>query len=219
MRSRQPGKSAKRAQERIPRLRGMKGFPIMSRTSMRYAEVVNLSGVAGALNTYQFALNGLFDPNITGSGHQPIGYDQWNVFFRNYLVHGARFKITPFVTSASVNPIFGWYVTDDTTITTSSATTLIEQGKSRWNLLLYLSTIQPVPSMSGTFSSREWFQVEDLHDAVASYGAPITSNPSNIAYLTLFCQDFGLVGTASVRVLVEIDYDAEFFEPQELPQS
>jgi len=31
-------------------------------------------------------MNSLYDPDLTGTGHQPYGYDQLKVFFQNYLV-------------------------------------------------------------------------------------------------------------------------------------
>lgn len=33
-----------------------------------------------------FLLNSIFDVNYTGSGHQPLGYDQWDAFFNRYRV-------------------------------------------------------------------------------------------------------------------------------------
>ncbi len=195
------------------------GFPQSNRTTLRYAESVTISGAAGSMATYQFALNGLFDPNITGTGHQPLGFDQWSVFYNNYVVHSCRWRLTPFVTSASIYPYFGAYVTDDTSITATSAPVLIEQGKSEWTIVYYTPTLQYSKPMKGSLDMREWFQVAHLHDAIANYGAAVTSNPSNIAYLTLFVQDLGAAGTAAVRVLVELEFEAEFIEPKELPVS
>jgi len=60
---------------------------------LRYAEDVNIS--AGiALGSYDFRANSIFDPNLTGIGHQPLGHDQWAVFYDHYVVLGARIKVT-----------------------------------------------------------------------------------------------------------------------------
>lgn len=32
-------------------------------------------------------LNSIYDPDFTGSGHQPLGFDQWQVFYKNYRVY------------------------------------------------------------------------------------------------------------------------------------
>lgn len=43
----------------------------------RYVEgFIDLNpGALGSNAPYTFSANGLYDPNITGSGHQPIGFD------------------------------------------------------------------------------------------------------------------------------------------------
>lgn len=45
--------------------------------------------------TYNYwRLNSIYDPNGTGVGHQPLGYDQWSAFYGRYRVIGAQFRIT-----------------------------------------------------------------------------------------------------------------------------
>lgn len=41
-----------------------------------------------------YRLNSLFDPDETGVGHQPYGYDQITPLYRNYKVNAVRVKFT-----------------------------------------------------------------------------------------------------------------------------
>ncbi len=42
----------------------------------------------------QFKLNSMYDPDHTGIGHQPLGYDEWTTFYNRYRVFGAKVTIT-----------------------------------------------------------------------------------------------------------------------------
>jgi hypothetical protein len=46
-------------------------------TVLRYGEQVTLNPGSGSNASYVFAMNGLYDPNITGTGHQPYGFDEY----------------------------------------------------------------------------------------------------------------------------------------------
>jgi hypothetical protein len=62
--------------------------------TMRYSEQFSID--ASALDvpgSYIFSANGLHDPNITGTGHQPRGYDQLMAMYRHYEVLEAMIEI------------------------------------------------------------------------------------------------------------------------------
>lgn len=62
--------------------------------TMRYSEQFTID--ASALDvpgSYIFSANGLHDPNITGTGHQPRGYDQLMAMYRHYEVLEAMIEI------------------------------------------------------------------------------------------------------------------------------
>lgn len=65
-----------------------------------YAELLNRTP-GTATDEYQFNLNSLFDPNRTGTGHQPLGFDQWATFYNRYRVLGVDVRAT-FATTSTV---------------------------------------------------------------------------------------------------------------------
>lgn len=41
-----------------------------------------------------FRNNSIYDPDGSGIGHQPLGYDQWSQFYGRYRVIGAKYRVT-----------------------------------------------------------------------------------------------------------------------------
>lgn len=63
------------------------------KVTMRYADTYTLNpGASGAPGTHVFSCNGLFDPDITGVGHQPRGFDQMMALYDHYHVNAATIE-------------------------------------------------------------------------------------------------------------------------------
>lgn len=69
-------------------------------TKHKYAEAVT-TGTAG-LNTYRWNLNSLYDPNRTGLGHQPYGYDQIGILYNRYRVISCKYVLSAISTDANI---------------------------------------------------------------------------------------------------------------------
>ncbi len=65
-------------------------FPLRHRCTLRYADDVDLGILGTTPVAYVLAANGLYDPDITGTGHQPMGFDQLMSFFQHYVVVSAK---------------------------------------------------------------------------------------------------------------------------------
>lgn len=108
---------------RFTRPMGLNGGPLPLRfyTRFRYSErySINNSGAASSLASQRINLNSLFDPNNSGIGHQPRGYDQLcPVFYQKYRVYGCRVQVEPLVTSTGTfggRMLFGWQPITNTT--------------------------------------------------------------------------------------------------------
>lgn len=80
--------------------RGVKRFPnsilaSQQRATLRYSETNSVSVPASTdgVGIYVFSANGLFDPNDTGVGHQPRGFDQLMALYDHYTVLSARINV------------------------------------------------------------------------------------------------------------------------------
>ncbi len=71
-------------------------FPISKLVTQQlyYENQLNLAGTAGVLARYVFSANGAYDPNITGTGHQMMGFDQMMLFYEQAVVVRSKIQVT-----------------------------------------------------------------------------------------------------------------------------
>lgn len=70
---------------------------------LKYKTVIGLVSTSGALSTYVFRGNSIFDPDSSGIGHQPYFTDQWDTMYDDYIVLGSSIKVESFNTSGQTN--------------------------------------------------------------------------------------------------------------------
>lgn len=79
-----------------PAYTGASPFPLSKIAAVVYSDnrVMNTGTLSLFGNEHAYALNGLFDPDITGFGHQPYGYDQLMAIYAAYKVHAVKVELT-----------------------------------------------------------------------------------------------------------------------------
>ncbi len=77
--------------------------PSAMRVVLRYSERVTLTNTSGVFNSYVFTGNGAYDPNVTGTGAQPMGFDQWSTLFTRYRVIASTILATPTTPAGATN--------------------------------------------------------------------------------------------------------------------
>lgn len=199
-------------------------FPETFTTSLKYVEVVELDCEAlGAPKKYEFRANSIYDPNLTGTGHQPIGRDQFAALYDHYTVIGSKMKATFYPKgdyTQNVSMFLGGMVTD-TTNTFTSVSEMLEQSNSKGNILTKLGTKASVVR-NLKYSPRKMFKIGKGsivgNDRICSQ---VGTNPSEDAIFQLFAvqPDGSSVDPAPIKVLVEIEYIVVFSEKRPLAQS
>ncbi len=71
------------------------------RTTLKYVQTVNFSVTAGTYAENQFRANSVFDPDLTGTGGQPLGFDNMAALFNRYRVNAFSFEVQMISLSAS----------------------------------------------------------------------------------------------------------------------
>lgn len=70
---------------------------------LRYRENLAYNQLAGALGDNVYRGNSLFDPDLTGTGGQPMGFDQWANFYSSYTVLGSKIEVTTMNSDGTAN--------------------------------------------------------------------------------------------------------------------
>lgn len=60
---------------------------------LRYVTILDPDTLGAASSHYIWRLNSCYDPNVTGTGHQPYGFDQMMQFFTRFIVFRSKMTI------------------------------------------------------------------------------------------------------------------------------
>ena len=183
------------------------GFPNSIITKLRYVENLTISGSAGAVGYKIFAANGLYDPNISDTGHQPMYYDNYTSIYDQYVVLGSKITVH-IMNSGTVDVLmFGIVGDDDSTISTNTDT-LMEQNNSVYTLSGTVNSEPKVLTM--TFEPLRDFGVDAKDDGASSTG--IGANPAEMWCYGVWAAAANGSSSIACNFIVEIEYTAKFTE-------
>lgn len=175
--------------------------------------------VADTLTYHLFSCNGMFDPDITGSGHQPLGFDQLMALYNNYEVLGSKItvdaQLEPGATVTQSNVVVGIHVNDDTSIHGNSLDALLENGKTTYR---QLTDQQMKTRMVYKWSEKKSLGAKIRGNSEVKGTAAV--NPSEQQYYAIYTQanDSAVVGDP-VQMTVRLTYFAKFTERKDTVQS
>jgi len=226
------GKSISRRYRRRVRRSSKRRIPIVMPnsylTKLRYVETFGLDGAAAQSAVHVFRANGLFDPNMTGGGHQPKGFDQIALFWKRFHVLGSRIRVSQYdLTNASISPYALWGVGLSNTGTSFSARALddILEGEKSTQLIRLAgnvntnSLIGPVKRTVATvkFSAKKFFGKSAVHDI--EYSCTNAADPTIQAYFEVWAVGDGTSNPGTMLFLAQIEYIVLCDEPIFLSQS
>lgn len=193
---------------------GVAGFPLKLRTKLVYAETVSLDGgTVSTLGKNAFSLNGLFDPNITGTGHQPMGFDNYMGIYAKYTVIGARITATAVTAATATDPLVLGIVVHDggQTIPTNGINMLEVGGRSTFKIFAggVVNSSMPITVSKKVLINKELM----LSYGENSLSGDSSNNPSAQLYGVVFAGAVVSGDPGAVTVVVRIEYDVEFHNP------
>lgn len=184
---------------------GRQPIPKQLFNRLKYAETVNVAiGVSG-LGSYLYSCNGMYDPNITGTGHQPMYFDQWSAMYNHYTVLKSTMKATV-VANTTGATIFSLGQDDDTTINAANSYTIWE--RPGYQTKVVNSPVEPSgTSLWSKWDAKKVFGADPQSDPALQGSA--TSNPTEQTFYVIY---FDTLPSTTVTVLVEIWYDVVWDE-------
>jgi len=66
--------------------------PLREFVKMKYVSQKSLGAAASIIDSWQYQ-SSIFDPDLTGTGHQPYLHDTWSTLFSYYRVWGMKYEI------------------------------------------------------------------------------------------------------------------------------
>lgn len=178
------------------------GFPAKITMTHRYFETIDINSVSGSTAQCQFRANGIFDPNYTGVGHQPLYYDQMTALYNHWTVIGS--KITVSVAHAATNNTNSTvclYVNDDTSIV-PTLNSLIEQSKAKF-VVMPVSNVDPY-RLTTTWSLKKEFGTSKGCLINTAMGGTAGADPSeqSLYSICIFPQNVSSTQTYNLEVLI-----------------
>lgn len=196
--------------------------PILSvkhRSRCLYNDSPAIAATGTASNAHVFTANGMYDPNITGTGHQPMGFDQLMQLYEHYTVTNAKITVSFVNTTSGESGYVGIAIFPDATVETSPSK-LVENGMIK---RAYLAKASGDSKSQQTLTmSTRIARVNGRPESIVGddlFRGDVSTNPTEQSYFHVFIYNIDTVNTITARADVLIEYDAVFTEPKKLSQS
>ena len=156
------------------------GVPNTMTTRLKYVDWVTLTANAGTPQYYAFSTNSCYDPNVTGTGHQPGFFDQLSAMYQKYIVLGSKFKAR-FVNTSNVRSMqCGILVSNATSVPNVWSTVMEQHGDKAKNVFIGPTGSNNVGTVTAGWSLKK--ELRGVRGGSSNYGAAINANPTTQNY-------------------------------------
>lgn len=205
------------------------GFRPHTVVRLRYSDVITIDPGSGGAGTgvYLFQANNIYDPDYSGTGHQPLYRDTWAGIYASYLVLGAKIRLIfePVRNVAVINSTdvvgdtqpytVGCLLSESVSDYPTSTNTLVELGGQR------RCRFKVIPAMAAnrftnvvqTFSPKKLYGLKDTRDHLSELAANVGAGPTKGAYFIAFASNAdNAANPVAISCRVIIDYLVMFYD-------
>jgi len=202
----------------------MMGIPDSITTTLHYSDTILFGSLAATYRNYVFRANDCYDPDLTGTGHQPMLFDQYMTLYNNFCVLSSTIKAQwcPQSNVATLLPCAATLSVQDTSTPSYSYVYGINELANTHKRQQCYMTMPSIPisqqtiyaSYNGKKNLNKEFELD-----VANWGTAGAS-PTTVQYyvFTQMSPDFTINSSASA-VKFDIVYKVRFFRPNTLGPS
>lgn len=202
-------------------------------TELNYAEYFSLNPSLGAGASYIFHANDLYDPNNSGTGHQPHGYDQLVQIYENWQVLSSAIEVVLFpantatalingsgpVIPSLIGSVLSIGVRDTAQGLTSILTTLTDVLERPNIITKFVNSNSEPVSIRASFSMPKFYGrtrgLDDNDITGTANGQPT----DKVFYHVMLHAPNGTDDPPSHTLNARIKYKVRFFNPKNLVQS
>lgn len=196
------------------------GTKFEDKRMLYYDYELSLAGTSGILTVSYFRTNDVYDPWQTGSGHQPIGFDQAMLFWEQFAVFSSKISVT-FVSDTAIPVRVGVYLSPDTNNPTANE--VIENGYVKSSVIsgIQTGTSKNITTIDLTCDNMKYYQMssKETYFANPNFVGTVASSPVEGAYFGVFAFSMATANTFQVYYDVTISYDVRFQEPRKISHS
>lgn len=184
-------------------------------TKLKYYEEIGVT-TSAALGSYLFRLNSTYDPNLTGTGHQPYGRDQLATLYSEYKVYGCHYRIEAYNASGNYIIDVATVLKPNTALTTTLSTAA-EKPYTQFRSLHFSPNTASKAVMRGYANPAKLMGMSrSRYSNEAQTGAAIGADPTEGAYLHLYWQNVSGIAGLPVQFKVYLTYYTKFFDRKPL---
>lgn len=198
-------------------------FPLRWHGNLQYGQAYTLTaGAAGVFGTEQvFRLNSLYDPDLTGTGHQPYGFDTLATMYYKYKVRFVRVSLKVSDPSADGIIFCAHFQNPDITFALSGNLPDVVMEKPAMLVRDINNTGSQVVNFTQRFALRDLCGITNVEFSsnTDEYTAAVSASPTKTPYLRTAIAALDGSSTPTVRVQVMLVFETEFFERVVLSQS
>lgn len=181
------------------------GFPKKFKFTHKYCDQVLLTSTSGLVTYNRIRANGMFDPDQSGTGHQPLYFDNLSNIYDHYVVIGSKItcKFMPSTTTAQVPIAVGVYVADSTVVP-STFVAFVENQKSKYAVIGGLDN--PSKTVTCSWSAKKFFGGSIL--ANTELQGTSAADPTEQSYFDIYCCTINNNVTTTVQCIYTVEYIA-----------
>lgn len=194
--------------------RGLLPFARSYRVRIPYShETGHITSLGTASTGQAYRLNSLFDPDWTGTGHQPMQFDQLAGLYNKYMVYACKVDVE--VSNPTTDGMYVGYNCYSAGSNQGSGYTLGDLAELR-NCKMY-------PLNNSGSQVRRFSVYVPIHNLLGipklvyntdrdNYAADVTTNPAVYAAINFLALDSTNSATNSANWKITLTYYAEFYE-------
>lgn len=174
-----------------------------------------LSGGLGSVPTRVYRANSVFDPDQTGVGSQPIGFDEMMLFFEHFLVIRSKITVNFFQAENAPAKVFIYLSPDSTVVGIKN---LIENGQVKVQNI----DLNKVRTITLDCDVKKYFGRKSYRDMLddKTLSGDVATDPAEQVHFMVGAYDaFGGTTDITVGYDVLISYDVIYHEARKVPVS
>lgn len=199
---------------------GKSVIPLSTRTRLTYLENdFSLYSAVGVAVRDSYSFVGMYDPDLTGGGHQPMGFDQMMELYDHYQVLNA--VITIIVTHNDGPMVIGLITSNTQTPPTSlnALNTFQESPSTQYRYLLQDTNNSGPVIIKKKLNIAKFYGLKQSQlKGTTKYQGTSTLNPTETGAFHVFAWALN-GGSQTLRYTVKLEFDSVFTEPKAIAGS